>query len=143
MGKTVFNNFHYNKWTTHKLLENSHELTNHVPKTILYRKPSDILSFLKENPSAYLKPINSLKGKGIMRIDLLGKDNVQVKYFNGRKVSRIILNNRKRINTFFRRRLRAGKYIIQKTIDLVSKNGGIIDYRIYLSLNSIGKEIYT
>ncbi|MGJ9381555.1 YheC/YheD family protein [Salipaludibacillus sp. CF4.18] len=136
MGKTVFNNFHYDKWTTHKLLENSPNLTNHVPKTILYRKPSDILSFFTENSSAYLKPISSMKGEGIMRIDLLGNGTVQVKYHNGREVTQKILYNRRKFNKFFSGRLRTGKYIIQKSIDLVSKNGGILDYRIYLTKDS-------
>lgn len=133
MGNKIFNNFYFDKWSIHKQLENSPDLTDYIPKTILYTKPSDILSFLKGNFSAYLKPINSSRGNGIIKIDLSGKNKALVKYFHRSKVTRKRLNNENEINRFFRQRLIAGKYMIQKSLDLVSKNTGIIDFRIYLT----------
>lgn len=136
MGQTIFNNFYYNKWTVYNLLKKSPELTNHVPKTILYTKPSDILTFLEKNPSAYLKPKSSSRGQGIMRIDMLGQKSVQVKYFKNGKVTQETLNGETEINSFFRKKLKSKKFMIQKTIDLASMNNGIMDFRMYLTKDS-------
>ncbi|MCA0757191.1 YheC/YheD family protein [Paenibacillus sp. N4] len=136
MGNKIFNNFYFDKWSIHKHLMNSPDLTDYVPKTVLYTKPSDLLSFLKGNSSAYLKPINSSRGNGIIKIDRLGKNRALVKYFGRSKVTQKNLNNQKEMNRFFRQRLIPGKYIVQKSLDLVTKNAGIIDFRIYLTKDS-------
>lgn len=138
MGDTIFNNFHYNKWSIHKYLINTSDLTNHLPKTTLYTKPSDVLSFLEKYSSAYLKPIDLSRGRGIMKIDLR-KNGLQVKYINGSEVIQETLNNEDMINDFFSQKLKPKGYIIQKTIDLVTKNTSIIDFRIYLTKDGTEK----
>jgi glutathione synthase/RimK-type ligase-like ATP-grasp enzyme len=138
MGDTIFNNFHYNKWSIHKLLIDTPEVASHLPEAILYTKPSDVLSFLEKHPSAYLKPIDFSRGKGIMKINQLGMNDLRVKYTKGKKVFQEALNNEDKIKHFLSQQLKPKKYIIQKTIDLISKDTSIIDFRIYLTKDYTG-----
>ena len=138
MGDTIFNNFHYNKWSIHKLLMDTPEVASHLPETILYTEPSDVISFLEKHPSAYLKPINFSRGKGIIKINQIGMNDFQVKYTKGKKVIQEALNNEDEINHFLSQKLKPKRYIIQKTIDLISKDTSIIDFRIYLTKDEAG-----
>jgi hypothetical protein len=49
------------------------------------------------------------------------------------------LNNKTKIHYFFSQRLKPNLYIIQKSINLISKNTSIIDFRIYLTKDSAKK----
>ncbi|WP_338473095.1 YheC/YheD family protein [Niallia sp. XMNu-256] len=136
MGDTIFNNFYYDKWRIYKRLKSSPELIKHLPDTQLYTKPSDILLFLEKYQSLYLKPLNSSRGQGIMKIEQLSKDRLLVHYLKGKKLIKTILNNQNEINYFFRQRVKSKKYLIQQTINLISQNKSIIDFRIYLTKDS-------
>jgi len=41
-------------------------LKKHIPKTRLFRKSSDLTGFLQKYDEVFLKPVNSMKGKGIV-----------------------------------------------------------------------------
>lgn len=137
MGDTIFNNFHYDKWEIYRLLSKEPELTKHLPETHLCQNTTDILHFLKKHPSAYIKPLNLSRGRGIIKIDNKGKEGLQISHIKNRKAAKSILKNKKQLNSFFYKRLKRRKYLIQKSIDLISENNSIIEFRVGLNKDQI------
>lgn len=62
----VFNPFFFNKWDVYCLLKE--KLTSSLPRTHKVTALDDILTFMNDCPSAYLKPVDSSHGQGIFRI---------------------------------------------------------------------------
>ncbi|WP_203289661.1 YheC/YheD family protein [Metabacillus sp. cB07] len=62
----VFNPFFFNKWDVYCLLKQ--KLNSSLPLTYKITAFDDILTFMNNYPSAYLKPVDSSHGQGIFRI---------------------------------------------------------------------------
>lgn len=66
-----FNPCFLNKFELYKVLQNNQDLKHSIPKTELITDPQTFYYFLKLYPSVYLKPSQSAKGKGILRLSFL------------------------------------------------------------------------
>lgn len=126
VGKNIINETLVDKWKMHQWLSKSNELKNYLPPTILYKSPKDIFLFLKEYRSAYLKPINGFQGKGIMKVTKMRKD-FKVAFKKKEKLVELVLTKNEAIR-FFKKKLRAKKFILQKSLDIVH-NGILLDFR--------------
>lgn len=129
IGQNVFYNDHLSKWYQYKMLSEHPSLSKYVPKTKKLVNKQSFLEMINEYGAVYLKPNRSYQGIGMIKIEkygnvyklknihgqikLISKENVLLKYINYKMRQ---------------------KYLIQQAIPF-SKEGSIIDFRLYLQKN--------
>ncbi|MEH7417744.1 YheC/YheD family protein [Neobacillus drentensis] len=77
-----FNPCFIDKYELFQLLKKDRTLRDYLPETILVQKQHELLDFLKNFGGIYLKPTQSSKGKGIVRLRLDGPSGIQLKGIN-------------------------------------------------------------
>ncbi|XMB87156.1 YheC/YheD family protein [Mycoplasmatota bacterium WC44] len=136
LGDRMFNNYIFDKWEMHKWLSNS--MQHHLPETIRYENPKDIIWFLSRFNTAYIKPIYGSQGMGIMKVTRENDiykleaqvDNKDiVKYFE----------TDSKLMTHLKGYHKNKRYIIQEGIDVIKKDNMMIDFRVLLVKNYSGK----
>lgn len=128
IGNTVFNNFHFDKWKTHQILTSSPKLSKYVPETILYKSPQDLLNFLKKHSTIMIKSIN---GSAIFKVSRTKNSLV----FTDPKKNETIIFDYKQIDqaySWFKKYFRNGKFILQKSIELITTHERTIDFRVMM-----------
>ncbi|WP_332697624.1 YheC/YheD family protein [Halalkalibacter lacteus] len=126
----VFNLNTFNKWEMHQWLSNDSKIKDHLPETLLYQTPSDLIDFLDKHLHAYIKPINGSFGKKIVKVS---KTTEGYLIYYRKKLKRYELTLED-----FQRSLSKGKYIIQKPLD-ISVNNRIVDFRHIIVKNELGE----
>jgi len=63
-----FNRSFFNKWTVNQLLSQNNALKSYIPAFTIIETENDVFSFLETFHCAYLKPISSSQGKGIIKV---------------------------------------------------------------------------
>lgn len=129
-----------NKWEIHDYLSRNHDISPHLPATLLVQSSSQCLEFIKKHRSAYYKPINGTGGRGIMQIRPLGASQYLIR---GRNPQRKIIPAQKVSLQKLKSKLsvwRANqRYLIQKEIPLQLANGRVHDYRLLVQKNEHGQ----
>ena len=135
-GNRMFNSYVFNKWEMFKWLHQVPELKNHLPETILYKKPQDLEAFLQLHTQIYVKPLNGSHGVGIYKVSKIGEifrvDYEQDGIHHGLSLANIL-----DLVEFLRSKLKK-KYMLQQAIDLISIEGRKIDFRIVLTKGQAG-----
>jgi hypothetical protein len=73
-----FNPCFIDKYDLYQLLKGDHILRDYLPETILVQGYTQLLDFLMKFGGIYLKPTQSSKGKGIVRIRMHGPSGIQL-----------------------------------------------------------------
>lgn len=134
LGDKIFNSRYFNKWQMYQWFSEEPDFRPHLPVTVLYRAPKDVLAMLERFSALYIKPVFGLEGRGIVRLHTENQ--------------RIILRTRKRgenslqtfdsaagVAAYLRQRLRSGRYLVQQAIDLLEYQGSLIDFRCVVQKN--------
>ena len=137
-GSRFFNSNSINKWEMYQYLSDNKELLPHLPKTVLYKRPKDVLNGLKRFGTVYVKPIYGLKGIGIMKM-VAEPSRYSIQYRFKQKNKTIHLSTEKELLNYVKNHLKKNKYIIQEQIDSQLQKGHIIDFRIFLVKNQTGQ----
>ncbi|MEH7544785.1 YheC/YheD family endospore coat-associated protein [Neobacillus vireti] len=77
-----FNPCFIDKYKLFQLLKKDSILRDYLPETILVQEQYELLDFLMKFGGIYLKPTQSSKGKGIVRLRLNGPSEIQLKGIN-------------------------------------------------------------
>ncbi len=129
-----------NKWTMHQILNADETIRTHLPATILYAGPQDLMRFLKKHKLIYIKPKNGTGGRGILRIEQIDSD---LFFIQGRNQQREILSPQRATTRQLAVRLNAmslnSTYVVQQGIPLTLKNGRVHDYRLLIQKNGSGE----
>jgi hypothetical protein len=129
-----------NKWTMHEILTENDTIREHIPPTVRYSGPHDAIRFLKEHKHIYIKPKNGTGGRGILRIEQIGRDLFMIQ---GRNQQRSILPPQRASTRQLAVKLNAlslnSNFIIQRGIDLILENGRVHDYRLLIQKNGNGE----
>ncbi|MCM3655472.1 YheC/YheD family protein [Metabacillus litoralis] len=135
LGKRIFNFPNFDKWTMFQMLKKS--MHENLPNTQLYIKPLDVKKMLKRHQSIYIKPINGRLGKYVCKLSLTS-DGIFVHFGRRRKRIKTFKTWRK-LSKFLTYKLQSGQYLIQQSIDLFTYDHRIIDFRMMMVKNEIGK----
>jgi glutathione synthase/RimK-type ligase-like ATP-grasp enzyme len=140
IGDSVFSNYSFDKWDTHKWFSNEPEIEPFLPKTKIYNSKEDILEMLKTHKVIYVKPSFGMKGFGVVRIS---KDNgkVSLQYREDGENKNIIVERTEDLGKTFETLFHYGGYIIQQGLDLIRFDGGIVDFRCVMQKNEACKWI--
>jgi len=137
-GQRFFNSAAINKWKMHKLLSANEDLLQHLPKTILYKKPEDIPNYLHRFRKLYVKPIVGKMGIGIVQI-ISEDDSFCIKYRKGNKNQTEHFSSEADLLEYAAAKFKKNKFIIQEPIKNELKDRQVIDFRIFLVKNQSGQ----
>ncbi|MDZ5470177.1 YheC/YheD family protein [Bacillus sp. 31A1R] len=125
-GIPIFNPSFIDKYKLHQLLSSHDYLSTLLPETILIDQEKELLTFLKNYKSIYIKPVKASKGKGIYRVNL---DEGGCLQLDGIRHSYTFTN----FEEFWNNRdfiLKNRSYIAQKAIQPALYSGQRYDFRI-------------
>ncbi|PZE21452.1 YheC/YheD family protein [Paenibacillus xerothermodurans] len=128
------------KWSMYQIMSGESDIAKHLPATVLYSGPEDLLRFLKQHQRIYLKPHKGTGGRGIVRLQR-ASDNVY--FLQGRDRQRRIIPaqmiEEKEITEKLNGWNMEGQYIIQQGIPLALKNGRVHDFRMLVQKDGDGR----
>lgn len=136
LGDHMFNYPLFHKWEMYEWLHQT-PLQKYLPDTILYQQPDDIYQMLDKHGRVHLKPIWGRLGLGVMEARWKQK-GVSIKYRKKHQNHSVLLKNQKEAERFFQQVLIPQQFIIQESINLLSKNKRIIDFRLMMVKNQHG-----
>ncbi|KAA0546560.1 hypothetical protein FZW96_15060 [Bacillus sp. BGMRC 2118] len=136
IGDRLYNYPNFNKWDMYNMLK--HEFQNHLPDTAIYQTPITILKMLEKHKSIYIKPINGRLGRLVYKVDRT-KNGAIVQYGGKGKQRKKYFSSQKQFMKFFYHRLKEDDYLIQKSIQLLSYQNRVIDFRVILVKDHKGK----
>lgn len=139
----LFNTRFLDKWEVHKAIAGDRNTVNLVPETELLSR--DSLKFMMNRHSeVLLKPRNSSKGQGIIKIKQNGTNQYafsRAEWKSPKWIKSYSVNSLyqqlKLLNTFNR------NYLIQECVDLAHYNGRIFDLRSQYQKNGCGEWVLT
>lgn len=113
-----------------KALKADKELQRYVPETKLFRSPSDLTDILNKYNRAFLKPIGSMKGKGII-IATQKPQKIEFVYYEDGNEIKETCHSPNYIYTVMKNIMTLDKkYIVQQAIDSVEYQGGPLSFRV-------------
>lgn len=131
LGDAVFNNYIFNKWEAYEWLSPYPRLHACFPETQLYANHPDVMKFLDRWGKIYIKPLYGSQGKNIIRVEKKGKW-----YFtrlgSADKNEELCFKEHRQFRDFLSGTLEKGKYIIQRSLDLIQDGERAVDFRILL-----------
>lgn len=138
LGDAIFNNYVFNKWEAHKWLSNFEDVRQYLPDTVLYSKPEDVIEFLKQHKSVFIKPIYGSRGAEILKLDEKGDGFILYSRQDGEN-RETYFKTKGELNEFLKNNLKEEKYIVQRDLKLLSRNERKIDFRLLLLKDGDGQ----
>ncbi|ULT58054.1 YheC/YheD family protein [Neobacillus drentensis] len=126
-----FNPCFIDKYELYQLLKGDHILQNYLPKTILVQRHNELLNYLMEFGGIYLKPTQSSKGKGIVRLRMDGPSGIQLDGILKQKTYSSFTHFWEEWNE----ELLKKRYIAQEEIQSAEYEGKRFDFRILAHAN--------
>jgi hypothetical protein len=140
IGDTVFNNYSFGKWDMYRWFSREEGISSNLPETRIYRHEQDIVNMLEEYGMVYAKPIWGMKGYGVIRITK-NEGNVIFRYRDNDENKEIAVESPDMLHSIIEELFKPGGHIIQQGLDLISHDGGIVDFRCVMQKNELGKWI--
>jgi glutathione synthase/RimK-type ligase-like ATP-grasp enzyme len=103
-----------------------------IPSTTLL-KSDEIISFLKNQPRAVIKPLSGNHGKKVFFIEKTEEQYKVTEGFN------IMYMNEEELSRYFQPIITAQKFLMQPFIECKTKNGLTYDFRLHVQKNGKGK----
>lgn len=139
IGRKVFNSFPFDKWKGLDFIKNDNILHHHLPDTQQLKNQTDLEQFLLKYEDVFLKPIHGHSSKGIIRVKLHRKGNVEVTYQKEYQTFRKELESPKKLWKFIPHLFSATPYLMQKSIQTVQWKGRPTDIRLNINKNETGE----
>lgn len=136
-GDKLYNYKTFNKWEMFTRLKDFPKIKRHLPETIIYKQPQEVLSFLRKWNDVYIKPIAGKQGLGIYNMQLK-KKNVIVKSRKDGKNLKWTFSNKKELLNFLEKNFYEEQFIVQRTID-IEVNEQVMDFRVGIDKDQRGK----
>ncbi|WP_244996326.1 YheC/YheD family protein [Paenibacillus sp. FSL W8-0186] len=128
------------KWAIYQLLSSKPRFRPHLPETAIFQNMSDVYRFMRNYSCVYVKPMQGTGGRGILRVDRLGKELYLIQ---GRTLARKIIPAQKmhkaRLAPYLIRWKAKKNYLVQQGIEIKLPNGRVHDFRMLVQKNGAGK----
>lgn len=128
-----------NKWLIHRLFSQNPLIADHLPDTKLFKNGRSLLQFLSLHRTVFLKPVNGTGGRGILRIEKIGRATYQIRGRDAHR--RIITEQTLDVRTMLRKAYAwtsGRKYLMQQGIDISLNNGRVHDFRMLVQKDGTG-----
>lgn len=140
IGQKIFNKKTcINKLEFYRTLNKDSFLKNYLPPTGLLDNSSNLKRFLNLYQKVFLKPVDSMKGKGIVLVEKKD-EKLLCKYLkDGKKVSRPITSPGDISEVLKNAARRTKPYLIQQAIPLMKYKGEVFSFRTWAMKNGRGQ----
>jgi len=129
-----------NKMDFYKTLAADEVLTAYIPKTQLFNQSSDLTDFLHKYPEIFLKPVNGMKGIGIVVVRKTGQGMLECRYSVKSKNFTSHIRSAAEIHTILKNAVgRSRPYIIQQGVSRMTYMGGPFSFRTWAMKNGQGR----
>ncbi|HNX28683.1 MAG TPA: YheC/YheD family protein [Syntrophomonadaceae bacterium] len=139
-GTRFFNPPLVGKWETHLIMKKNPDLAKYLPETRLIKNFNQVEDMVKKYQAVYLKPVSGSQGKNIIRV--LKKKNT-AGYEYQYEINNLIIKGSapsiNRLQSALKRVMGNRSYIVQKQINLLKLDDNIVDVRILVQKNDLGK----
>ena len=144
-GIIVFNPGFLDKWVVYAHLQADPHVSEYVPTTQLYNRPSQLVSALRAWKSIYCKPRTGSLGNGIAMISLTKTGGVEIRHNVSRDVRsrRILLRSEPELEAWARQHLRSQQVCLQREVQLAQVRGRRFDIRALVQKDDEGKWCFT
>jgi len=130
---------HFDKWDVYMKLLNDAQIWPYLPRTILYRRPEDLLAFLLRYQQVYVKAVDKSRSRKVLRLAVLPDGGYEYSFFH----KAVVVGTRARFHDVYKI-IRAlfkseRKVIIQKAIPLIRLSDHTVDFRAEVQRNGQGQ----
>jgi glutathione synthase/RimK-type ligase-like ATP-grasp enzyme len=140
LGVKVLNPPMVGKWELHCFLKKNPELAPYLPETRSINSFGQVGAMLKKYRAVYLKPVNGTKGKNIIRVSRSKKTSGYCyQYHTNGKLHKRCTSDLSSLQKQLRPIMGGRRYLVQKEIDLLRYQGGIVDIRVMVQKGHNGK----
>ncbi|WP_077211705.1 YheC/YheD family protein [Bacillus dakarensis] len=136
IGNNLFNSTYFSKWTMYQILKKNPKLVPHLPITKLYRRPSDLIQFLKKHKRAFLKPVHGLKGRNIKEFEERNDDYLVRFRKDGTNYIEYI--PKEKIEPYLEMHLKPKQNLIQQKINIIFTEKKAVDFRLFVLKDQFG-----
>ncbi|MBP1761027.1 MAG: hypothetical protein H6Q64_569 [Firmicutes bacterium] len=144
MGVRYFNPPGIGKWGTYKTLIQNSRLVKYLPDTRLINSFSDLNEMLNKYHHVYMKPITGSQGKNIIKVSqsVRPKSYEYQYHINQRQISEKA-GSLQELERKLRSFMGTKRYLVQQQINLLRKDGCIMDLRVMTQKNRNGNWMVT
>jgi glutathione synthase/RimK-type ligase-like ATP-grasp enzyme len=142
MGCKFINPSLIGKWNTYKILSQTTELKHYLPETKLLNNFQQVSNMINRHNAVYMKPVNGSKGRNIIKV-IKDSDTYKYQYQVNNKIFQGTSRNISSLRSSLRPIMGKRNYIVQKKINLLSSQGGVIDVRVMVQKDHTGRWIIT
>ncbi|MBO8158418.1 YheC/YheD family protein [Thermosyntropha sp.] len=139
----LFNTRFLNKWEVHQALKNNPEIASYLPRTSVFSK-SALYEFINTYDEVFLKPHNSSRGKGIIKI--IKKPGKQLVFASVESKPLVWIKCKSFENLYHRLQVYIPYpkyYLLQQGINLAKFQKRIFDLRMQVQKDGNGKWVLT
>ncbi|WHY02041.1 YheC/YheD family protein [Neobacillus sp. DY30] len=122
-----------NKMKVYKKVKKAKEFASYLIPSTTLNMPEELISFLKNQPRAVIKPLSGNHGKKVFFIEKTQQQYKVTEEFN------TIYMNEKELNKYFQPIITGKKFLMQPFIECKTKNGLTYDFRLHVQKNGDGK----
>ncbi len=137
-GIYLFNPGFFDKWTLFKQLSRSPLLKDHLPDTVKFDSPLQLMEMTSNHPVLYFKPIEGKAGIKMMRL-VKHKKYYEFTFQTTSQKRRFQVKTLKEVWLLYNRLKLKSDYILQQGIPLAKYRGNPFDIRILLQKNGYGQ----
>lgn len=144
MGVRYFNPPGIGKWGSYKTLVQNPKLVQYLPDTRLIKSFSDLNEMLNKYHHVYMKPITGSQGKNIIKVSQCGHPKSYEYHYqiHQRQISEKA-GSLQELERKLKSYMGSRRYLAQQQIDLLRKDGCIMDLRVMTQKNRNGKWLVT
>jgi len=140
LGVQILNPSMVGKWEAYCLLKKNPELAPYLPETRLVNSFRQVDFMAKKYRAVYLKPVNGTQGKNIIRIIKNKKSpGYCYQYHANGSLHKGNASDLRQLQKQLRSVMAGRNYLIQKEINLLRYEGGIVDTRVMVQKDHNGK----
>lgn len=129
-----------NKSDFYRALKADPLLRDYIPETSLFRKSSKLVSYLKKYDEVFLKPVNGMKGIGIVTVKSTPKGLLACRCMqDGKTVTQLVPDAGSIFDVLKKASGRNRPYIIQQAVTRMAYRGGPFSIRSWAMKNGHGR----
>lgn len=136
--KKINSQHYFDKWDTYKKLSRQKGMKPFLPKTVLFKKMSDLKKMLQESNTIYIKNRYGSNGRGVIRISKQS-DSLYLFSRNYKTLEQKKFKSFKALSKKLKPYMKDKKMIIQSAIDLLEVDNRIVDLRATVQRNGSGE----
>lgn len=141
-GVYVFNSRFLNKWEVYQAIKNDPAGSHFIPETTLMNF-ENLSKQLESYPEVFLKPSNSSRGQGIIKIIRQGDGSLLFAKADSRPVKWMRAANLRLLIKRIRENIGNKQYLIQQGINLARFEGKVFDLRTQVQKDGRGEWVTT